>query len=56
MAEAVTVERAAVVTQRRERNFPWHSPPHPHRHEGWYIVTGIIFELKFTAISTITAP
>lgn len=37
-------ERAAVVAERRSRGFPLHSPPHPFREEGYYLVTAAIYE------------
>ena len=37
-------ERAEAVRQRQERGYPLHSPPHPFRHAGHYLVTGVNFE------------
>lgn len=39
-------EREQVVQARRERGFPLHAPPHPHRGEGSYFITGVNYEHK----------
>ena len=41
-----TEERAAVVEYRRNRGYPLHSPPHPYREGGWYIITAANYEHK----------
>jgi putative transposase len=37
-------EQGAVVETRRQRGFPLHSPPHPFREAGSYLITAAIFE------------
>ncbi|HQE91851.1 MAG TPA: transposase [Anaerolineae bacterium] len=37
-------ERAAVVAYRRSKGYPLHSPPHPYREGGWYIITAANYE------------
>jgi putative transposase len=32
-------EREAVLAHRRERRYPWHAPPHPHREARWYLLS-----------------
>ena len=39
-------EQADVVEYRRERGYPLHAPPHPHREAGWYFLTAANFEHK----------
>jgi len=39
-------ERAAVIAHRRERGYPLHAPPHPHREAGWYFLTAANFQHK----------
>jgi putative transposase len=39
-------ERATVVEYRRSRGYPLHSPPHPYREGGWYIITAANYEHK----------
>ena len=34
-----TQEQKEIVKQRRERGYPLHSPPHPYRCEGYYLIT-----------------
>ena len=37
-------ERAAIVEGRRQRSYPFHSPPHPYREAGWYCITAANYE------------
>ena len=37
-------EREAVLRLRRARGYPWHSPPHPIRDAGSYLITAGTFE------------
>ena len=37
-------EQRAVVEARRQRGFPLHSPPHPYREAGSYLITAANFE------------
>jgi putative transposase len=37
-------QRAAAVTERQQRGFPWHGPPHPEEPGQYRIVTGTCFE------------
>jgi putative transposase len=40
-------ERAEVVRIRRERGYPLHSPPHPFRDAGYYLLTAANFEHQY---------
>ena len=37
-------EREEIVKLRRERGYPLHTPPHPYRDAGYYLITAAIFE------------
>ncbi|MFN8473781.1 MAG: transposase [Anaerolineae bacterium] len=37
-------EREEILRARREQGSPLHAPPHPYRHEAWYLITAANFE------------
>src|SRR5712692_5518802 len=51
--EMTPAERKEVLRWRRERGYPLHSPPHPFRQVGWYMLTAANF--AHAAILTVPA-